>query len=209
MPRPRKSKALEKSGTAASGESGESRTLRALTELMAEISKRRTDIVRREAIVSDLQRKLTAELRPLEEKILELRLDTFRVLGAHLKSGRLNRRAHKALELALYDLANALEKEYGLDLREDRNRFFEEEFPEDPEAESPFEAGEDKFAGRDPYGEDAGAYDYRESDFTDRPEKGGGGREGQRERGMALNPGPGKSRNNGTNPSPGTSARFT
>ncbi|HKP96510.1 MAG TPA: hypothetical protein VJ385_12200 [Fibrobacteria bacterium] len=115
--------------------SGEGKSHRALAELMLEISKCRADIVRRENLVSDLQRRLLAELRPLEEKVLEVRLDIFRILGRHLISGRLNRRACKALELALLELAHDLEKEYGLDLQEDRNRFFETEFPPDEEEE--------------------------------------------------------------------------
>lgn len=174
MPRSRKSAALEKTESAVPAESGESRTLRALTDLMAEISRCRADLARRENLVSDLQRKLTAELRPLEEKILEVRLETFRALGAHLRSGRLTRRAHHALESALYALADALEREYGVDLREDRARIFAEEFPPDREEDSPFEAGEDRYEGADPYGEDAGPYEYRESDFSARGPGGGG-----------------------------------
>ncbi|MDB5048196.1 MAG: hypothetical protein JWO30_1267 [Fibrobacteres bacterium] len=156
------------------------KALTGLASLMHDISKCRADIARRENLVSDLQRKLQTELRPMEEKIVEIRVDTFRVLGKHLKSGRLNKRAHKVLELALYDLADELEKEYGVDLRQDRNRIFEEEFPPE-ENDDAFEGQEDGPA--DPYGQDPGSYSYRESDFAGRAsdkDAGAGRKEGPR-----------------------------
>jgi hypothetical protein len=162
------------SGDDASRPPDRGKALNGLAALMHDISKCRADLVRRESLVSDLQRRLQTELRPMEEKIIEIRIDIFRVLGKHLKAGRLNKRAHKVLELALYDLADDLEKEYGVDLRADRNRIFEEEFPR--------EAGEGDAAGEeedaDPYGEDPGSASYRESDFARSASDAGGARPG-------------------------------
>ena len=103
---------------------GQGKAMRSLTALMDGISACRADILRRETVVADLQRRLQGELQPLRDAMLEVRVDTFRVLGRHLASGTLNRRAHKDLELALYDLANELEAEFGVDLRADRSRIF-------------------------------------------------------------------------------------
>jgi hypothetical protein len=161
---------------------GHGKAMRSLTGLMDDISACRADILRRETVVADLQRRLQGELQPLRDAMLEARVDTFRVLGKHLASGMLNRRAHKELELALYDFANALEAEFDVDLRADRARIFPDQGADDGYGESP--DGEDGDA--DDEGPDPGA--YRESDFdTEREGRGDwstpGPRDGRRERG--------------------------
>ena len=107
-------------------------------------------------------------------------MDTFRVLGRHLASGMLNRRAHKELELALYDLANELEGEFGVDLRADRGRIFPDEGADEGYG------GSWETDGEEEDGADPGA--YRESDFdTEREGRGDwstpGPRDGRRARG--------------------------
>lgn len=168
---------------------GHGKAMRSLTGLMDDISACRAAILRRETVVADLQRRLQGELQPLRDAMLETRVDTFRVLGRHLASGMLNRRAHKELELALYDLANELEAEFGVDLRADRSRVFPDEGAEESyggsgAAEGDY--GEDGEDGEAEDGPDPGA--YRETDFDSAREGRGdwstpGPRDGSRERG--------------------------
>ena len=162
---------------------GHGKAMRSLTGLMDDISACRAAILRRETVVGDLQRRLQGELQPLRDAMLEARVDTFRVLGRHLASGLLNRRAHKELELALYDFANELEAEFGVDLRADRARIFPDEGADEGYGGSGAEDGED---GEEDDGPDPGA--YRETDFdTEREGRGDwstpGPRDGGRERG--------------------------
>ncbi|MDQ3000091.1 MAG: hypothetical protein M3Y08_02340 [Fibrobacterota bacterium] len=131
---------------------------------MLEISGCRAEILRRESAIAELQRRLESDLRPLETRMLEVRVDTLRVLGGHLRSGRLNRRAAKLLESALYDLANALEKEHGLDLEQDRIHIFEAYVP--PAETDEADEGKD-WEDED---EERTGY-YRESDFKDKPKR--------------------------------------
>lgn len=161
---------------------GHGKAMRSLTGLMDDISACRADILRRETVVADLQRRLQSELQPLRDAMLEVRVDTFRVLGRHLASGMLTRRAHKELELALYDFANSLEAEFDVDLRADRARIF----PGEGADEGYGESADDEGADADDDGPDPGA--YRESDFdTEREGRGDwstpGPRDGRRERG--------------------------
>ena len=156
---------------------GQEKPHRSLTELgglMRDIGACRADLLRRETAIADLQRRLLAELQPLQDAMLEARVDTFRALGKHLRAGRLNKRASKTLELALYDLANALEAESGIDLRADRGRIFENDGAEAFAAGVGGDAdgGEEDNEGD---GDDAGgAGAYREADFEN-------GREGRGE----------------------------
>jgi hypothetical protein len=136
MPNPTRSNALEKTGQPSEAAAAEGKSRRVLAGLMEGISRCRAEIARREHAASGLRRRLIEELHPLEEKIRDVRLDTFRILGKHLQSGHLNRRGQKDLLLALCDLADELESMYGLDLRDDRRRFFEEENPSDGEEPS-------------------------------------------------------------------------
>ena len=145
-------------------EPGGSRELRSLSVLLEEISGCRAEILRRESAISDLQRRLEADLRPMETRMMEVRVDTLRVLGGHLRSGRLNRRAAKLLESALYDLANELEKEHGLDLEQDRIRIFEGYVP--PAETDGTEEGEE----REDADEERTGF-YRESDFKENPKR--------------------------------------
>lgn len=159
---------------------GQGKVLRALSDLMRDISACRADIARRETAVADLQRRLQGELQPLRDDMLAVRVDTFRVLGNHLRAGWLNKRSHKLLELALYDFANELEDAFGVDLRADRNRIFGGEVDVDRFDD----AGEEDEADED--GEDGGPGGYRESDFdTEREGRGdwdAPGAKGRRER---------------------------
>jgi hypothetical protein len=136
--------------------------LRTLSRLLREISRRRSEIALRKSLLSGLRQRLLAEAHPLQEKLLAIRLDTLRILGRHLQSGRLQRRGRKLLELALYDLAEELESGFGVDLRADRKWIFAEE-AEAAAEKGDTEAGELDEAYR-------GADGYRESDF---PERGG------------------------------------
>jgi hypothetical protein len=180
---------------------GHGKAMRSLSGLMDDISACRADILRRETVVADLQRRLQGELQPLRDAMLEVRVDTLRVLGKHLVSGMLNRRAHKELESALYDLANELEAEFGVDLRADRGRIFPDEGADDGYGSAA--DGEDGDA--DDEGADPGA--YRESDFdTEREGRGDwstpGPRDGRRERG-ARGAGSGAAGKSGAGKAPG------
>lgn len=167
MPLPPESAGLPIAGENPSTPPGQGKVLRTLSELMRDISSVRADIQRREASISDLQRRFQAELQPLKNAMVDVRVDTFRVLGRHLRAGWLNKRARNVLEMALYDLANELEAEYGVDLREDRNRIFEEgEIRRDGSGLETSDAGADE--------DDVDPGLYREEDFIEAP--GGRGR---------------------------------
>ncbi len=122
---------LTKSRLRSSKSDGKSNLLEELSALMAAISVGRAELMRQESALSDLHRRMDTEFRPLQESLLEIRLDTFRILGKHLLAGFLNKRRAQTLESALLDLAQSLETEFGLDLREDRLRFFEEAMPKE------------------------------------------------------------------------------
>jgi hypothetical protein len=149
------------------------KALHNLSGLMNEISGCRRELGRRESVVSGFERQLQADLRPMEAKMVEIRIDTLRILGRHLKAGWLGKRAREALESALYDLANELESEYDADLRDDRLRIFGEDFPVAMEDDDGVGNGADPDADRS---------FYREADFTRASEKGsdeGGGQGGR------------------------------
>ncbi len=169
-PLPNVSMALAPDGTAPLVK-GEGKPLRSriklgeLDALMRDISACRADLLRRETAVADLQRRLQAELQPLRDAMLDARVETFRVLGKHLRAGWLNKRAHKTLELALYDLANELEAHFGVDLGADRRLVFAEEGIPVENARFADEDDEDMDADGD--GEAEGDGSYREEDFDD------------------------------------------
>lgn len=176
------------------------RTHQTLTAMMEEISRCRADLAARESLISGLERRLDAELMPLEEKIRDVRIDTFRVLGGHLRSGRLDRRACRNLEAALLDLADALECEYGIDLSEDRNRFFEPEYPPEMDGEDSGDPGDDDdeeregFNGDPAYGSGS-ARESGEEPGTDRTQCGWDTGSGARSRrGGGRSEGSGKGR---------------
>jgi hypothetical protein len=163
-------------GLPQAGQAGQGKVLRTLAELMRDISACRADIARRETVVADLQRRLQGELQPLRDDMLAVRIDTFRVLGNHLRAGWLNKRSQKLLELALYDFANELEAEFGVDLRADRNRIFAEDGAGSVDAYGNPDRFDD--AGEEDETEEAGEADgdpgaYRELDFdTEREGRG-------------------------------------
>jgi hypothetical protein len=140
-----------KAAADAAGAEGKSR--RALAGLMEDISRCRAEMARREQAANELRRRLMEELHPLEEKIRDVRLETFRILGRHLQSGFLNRRGQKDVLLALCDLADELESIYGFDLGEDRKRFLD---ADQPAKGSFFGNNRDvRYASNDPDGEAA------------------------------------------------------
>lgn len=167
MPLPPDPAGLPTAGEIPSTPPGQGKVLRTLSELMRDISSVRADLQRREASISDLQRRFHSELQPLKNAMVDVRVDSFRVLGKHLRAGWLNKRAYNVLEMALYDLANELEAEYGVDLREDRNRVFE-----DGETGPDGSGSESSEAGADEDDVDPGL--YREEDFIEAPEDRGG-----------------------------------
>lgn len=167
MPPPPESTGLPIAGENPSAPPGQGKVLRTLSELMRDISSVRASLQRREASIADLQRRFQAELQPLKNAMVDVRVDTFRVLGKHLRAGWLNKRARNILEMALYDLANELEAEYGVDLREDRDRIFE-----DAETRPDGSGSESSEVGADEEEEDPGL--YREEDFIEAPAGRGG-----------------------------------
>jgi hypothetical protein len=121
------------------------KVLRQLNDLLSEITQSRAEMLRWELSVSDLERRLSSELQPLEAKIIELRIATYHILDKHLQAGWLNRRDHQLLEGALFELARDLEENYGIELGESEN-----DDDENPE-------------------EDIRSSIYRETDFPPRP----------------------------------------
>jgi hypothetical protein len=176
------------------------KALHSLTGLMEDISACRVRLQKREAAIADLQRRLHVELQPLRDAMLEVRVDTFRVLGRHLRAGLSNRRAQKTLELALYDLAHELESEFGVDLRSERSKVFEDEMPD---ADAGFgEDGEDEGADHDD-GNDRDPGAFRESDFdAEREGRGDWQETGRREgKGERTRSGGGRDRGHAKTPS--------
>lgn len=161
--------------TAVPSDSGEGKVLRKLSGLLRDIAACRADLARWDSLRGDLERRLMADLRPLESKMLEIRIDTFRVLGKHLRAGWLGKRDQKQLELALLDLANELEDRFGVDLRADRDRFLEDgrfsesDLGNDHSDEDAEEDGEGGMGGEDPR-----SSGFRESDFQGKREDRGG-----------------------------------
>lgn len=146
--------------TAGRDAAGKDKALDGLSDLMRDISACRNELSRRETAIAGFELRLQSDLRPMQAKMVEIRIDTLRILGRHLNAGWLGRRARSQLESALYDLANELETEFGLDLRQDRNRIFGNVFSsphENADGESGDSAGEDGNEGDGTF--------YRESDF--------------------------------------------
>lgn len=164
MPIPPDATGLPTASGSPSDPPGQGKVLRTLSELMRDISSVRSELLRRETAVSDLMRRFQAEVQPLRDSMVEVRVDTFRVLGKHLRAGWLNKRAYNVLEMALYDLANELEADFGVDLRADWERIFEDAGnPRDEdEGEGGGSNGEDGLDTEDP-----GL--YREEDFIEAP----------------------------------------
>jgi hypothetical protein len=147
----------------------------ALDGLMREISRCRSEIARRESLLSGLRQRLLAEAYPLQEKVLAIRIETFRILGRHMQSGRLQRRARKLLEQTLYDVAEELETAFGADLRADRRRIFAEEGMAGKDAGEEGDTDDAEAGDDDEY---PGSDGYRESDFPDRERASQAGRTG-------------------------------
>jgi hypothetical protein len=150
--------------------------LRILSRLLQDIADCRAERARRENALADLERRLQGELVPLEAQMLDLRMETFRILGRHLRSGRLNRKANGLLESALYDLAADLERE-GVDMEADRNAAFGESgagagWPGGAAGLISENGDEEEDDSENEDGDGAGA--FRASDFPDR-ERGGAG----------------------------------
>lgn len=149
---------------------GRHKALDGISGLMRDISSCRGELSRRETSIADFERRLQSDLRPMQARMVEIRIDTFRILGRHLNAGWLGRRARTRLESALYDLANELEAEFEVDLRQDRNRIFGNVF------DSPHEdADEDEDDAADADGDEDGGSFYRESDFAGGSDRGSGG----------------------------------
>ena len=168
--------ALTLFGEEVSAEAGHGKTLRSLSKLMLDIAEARKRILQREALVQEFRDRLTREFFPVEDQFLTVRIETLRVLGAHLQAGWLKKRASKRLREALCELADELEDNYGADLEKERTTLLDQELltEEEQKAEeelfSQFEAQMEEFFGVGSGGEKTdpeGATSFQ--DF-DRPE---------------------------------------
>ncbi len=96
------------------------KTLRNLSKLMLDIADTRSKISRYDASIMELQNRLIQDLGPIQDKLLALRVETFRVLAGHLKAGWLKKRQVNRLRDVLGDFADELEDEFGMDLTMER-----------------------------------------------------------------------------------------
>jgi hypothetical protein len=174
------STALTTSGREEPGAREQDRAVRNLTRLMEEIAQVRAEVLRRRTAAADLQRRLQTELAPLEEQLIRTRLETFRALGRHLREGRLARKSRALLREALRALAEELELDYGLDLREDRRIYLGTE-AEDPSGEDVgFYRGSVRGHAADDDLDGEGGPDH--SYYSEDPEDGGAGPRGRKGR---------------------------
>lgn len=109
------------------------RAVRVLTGLMEEIARLRAEVVRKETVAHELEKRLRSELGLLETQLIAARTETFRILGRHLRDGWLPRKSGKVLRQAVVSLADELEAEYGADLGTERRVYLGVE--DDEEAE--------------------------------------------------------------------------
>jgi hypothetical protein len=91
-------------------------------------------------VASDLEKRLQRDLGAQAALITAARTETFRALGRHLRDGWLPRKSHKVLREAACALADELESEFGVDLRQDRQVYLGEEDRE-PEVDEVFHTG--------------------------------------------------------------------
>ncbi len=101
-------------------QSGHNKTLRNLSKLMLDIADTRSKISRYDASIMELQNRLIRDLGPIQDKLLALRVETFRVLAGHLKAGWLKKRQANRLRDVLGEFADELEDEFGMDLTMER-----------------------------------------------------------------------------------------
>lgn len=165
MPKPKPNTALTVAGPADTPGKAQLKAVRNLMALMEEIAACRAEMLRKETAAQDLETRLRGDLTTLEGQWVDLRVQTFRVLGRHLRDGWLNRKGQALLRRALASLADELESEYGVDLRADRRIFLGEE-EADPVEEESFYSGRKRPAGgasqqaRDPDDEFIEGYEF-------------------------------------------------
>lgn len=122
------------------------KAFRSLSNLMRDIAECRAEISRQEAAVEELQARFQKEALPLEKLMVNIRVETFRVLGRHLKEGKsLKKKMRHILESALENLALELEDEFGVDMEADWKAVF---------GESRKDSGLEDFFEEDPFGDD-------------------------------------------------------
>ena len=114
------SKALARADHKESPATAQDRAVRGLTALMEEIALLRAEVVRKETVAHELEKRLRSELSLLENQLISARTETFRILGRHLRDAWLPRKSQKILRQAVTSLADELEAEYGADLATER-----------------------------------------------------------------------------------------
>lgn len=107
-------------GKVTTAETSQGKTLNKLAKLMEDIAEVRKTIVMREALVKELQNQLAKNMQPIEEKVVDLRIKTLRVLAGYLKSPLLKKREYRILHESLCELADELEFQYNIDLEKER-----------------------------------------------------------------------------------------
>jgi hypothetical protein len=147
---------------------GASKALRSLSDLMHSIAATRSQIQAWETALLDLNGRLRTDLLPLEKKMLEIRIETFRTLGKHLQSGWLSKRDRKTLELAFLDFARELEDRFEVDLTQDRKRFLDSEYYSDYYSDHGDEEENDSSSPTE-YLEGPESSSFHERDFQETP----------------------------------------
>lgn len=133
MAYPASLKALIRTATEETPASSPNRSVLALMALMEEIARLRAEVVRKETVAHEVEKRLRSELGLLENQLIAARTETFRILGRHLRDGWLPRKSGKLLRQAVVSLADELEAEYGADLATERRVYLGVEDEEEAE----------------------------------------------------------------------------
>ncbi len=138
MPSPQVQNDFAPASLATSGEDAAVATSQAkahgnLSKLMLDIAEARRLIRHNESLLQELHARLQRELAPIEKEYQDVRIETLRVLGGHLKKSRLKKREARQLREALCEFADELEESYGVDLETERVTLLDQEFMSEEE----------------------------------------------------------------------------
>lgn len=95
---------------------GHSRTVHALTGLMENIAAVRAEFLCLENLAAELRTRLHTEAYPLQSRMVEIRLETWRVLGRHYQSKQVKKKTRRILAQILEDYAFFLEDVLKVDM---------------------------------------------------------------------------------------------
>ena len=129
---------------------------REIAALLSEISALRAGRYAQEAALRALEDRLETEVRPLEAKLGKARLETLRILMGHCGEDNLRRREGERLREALAELIPGLERDFGFDLKRERETLFGDTAPETLPDAAGRTSGDGSAEGDDAYAADVG-----------------------------------------------------